>query len=180
MDYKMTFAMSEESSIILEGGISATMIAFLQKAVLRMIPYALPALVLVALDLVYGIKAANHRGEKVRLSTALRRTITKIFSYICWLVLASTIALAFSKEWLEWLVLGVVFANEFLSIIGNYLETKGLEISWKNVNKALFHFGAQKAGLDDTGIDPNSFVQPIKKPKSQPVRNAKGQFTKKK
>lgn len=171
--------MNEEGSLVLEGGISATLIAFLQTAVLRMIPYSLPALVLVALDLVYGIKAANHRGEKVRVSTALRRTITKIFSYICWLVLASTIAIAFSHIWLEWLVLGIVFANEFLSIVGNYLETKGLEISWKNVNRAIFHIGGQKVGVDTTGIDPNGFVQPIKKPKGKPVRNDKGQFVKK-
>lgn len=170
--------MTEESSLVLEGGISATAIAFLQSAVLRMIPYSLPALVLVILDLVYGIKAANYRGEKVRLSTALRRTITKIMSYICWLVLASTIAIAFDHLWLEWLVLGIVFANEFLSIVGNYLETKGLEISWKNVNKALFKWGGQKAGLDTEGIDPNSFVQPIHKPKAKPIRNDKGQFVK--
>ena len=172
--------MTEESSLVIEGGISATAVAFLQSAVLRMIPYSLPALVLVVLDLVYGIKAARYRGEKVRLSTALRRTITKIFSYIAWLILASTIAIAFDHLWLEWLVLGIVFTNEFLSIVGNYLETKGLEISWKALNRAIFHFGAQKAGLDDDGIDPNAFVRPIQKPKYKPMRNDKGQFVSKK
>lgn len=171
--------MTEESSLVLEGGVAATTIAFLQTAVLRMIPYALPSVVLIALDLAYGIKAAKFRGEKVRLSTAMRRTITKTFGYVCWLVLASTMAIAFSQQWLEWAILGLVYANEFASIVGNHLETKGLEISWKNVNKALFHFGAQKAGLDDGGIDPNGFVRPIQKPKYKPLRNAKGQFVKK-
>lgn len=168
--------MTEESQFVLQGGVSATAIAFLQTAVLRMIPYSCPALFLVLLDLIYGIKAARYRGEKVRLSTAIRRTVTKIFSYICWIILASTLAVAFDHTWLEWLVLGLVFANEFASIVANYLETKGLELNWANINKAIFHFGAQKAGLDDDGIDPNGFVRPIQKPKSNPIRNAKGQF----
>lgn len=171
--------MTEESSLVLEGGVAATTIAFLQTAVLRMIPYALPSVVLIALDLVYGIKAANYRGEKVRLSTAIRRTTTKLFGYVCWLILASTLSLAFEQRWLEWAILGLVYANELASIVSNHLETKGLEISWKNVNKAIFHFGAQKAGLDDDGIDPNGFVRPIQKPKYKPLRNSKGQFVKK-
>jgi len=156
------------------------MIAFLQTAVLRMIPYALPSVVLIILDLGFGIKAARYRGEKVRFSTAIRRTVTKLFGYICWLVLASTLALAFEQRWLEWVILGLVYANELSSIVANHLETKGLEISWKAVNRALFHFGAQKAGLDDGGIDPNSFVKPIEKPKYKPMRNDKGQFVSRK
>ena len=172
--------MTEESQFVLQGSVSATAVAFLQTAVLRMIPYSLPALVLVVLDLVYGIKAARYRGERVRFSTAIRRTTTKVFSYICWIILASTLAVAFGHTWLEWVVLGLVFANEFASIISNFLETKGLEVNWKSVNKAIFHLGAQKAGLDASGVDTDGFVRPIQKPKGKPVRNSKGQFVKNK
>lgn len=174
--------MSEESSLVLEGGISATMVAFLQTAVLRMIPYALPSVFLICLDLVYGIKAAKHRGEKVRFSTAIRRTVTKCFGYVCWLILATTISLAFEHQWLEWVILGLVYVNEFASIISNHLETKGLEVNWKSVNRLLFRWGGQKVGVDTDDIDPNALVRPIQKPKSAPIRNAKGQFvsTKKK
>lgn len=168
--------MSEESTLVLEGGVSATLIAFLQNAVLRMIPYSLPALVLVCLDLVYGIQAAKYRGEKVRVSTAFRRTITKTMSYICWLVLATTVAIAFEQRWLEWVILGLVYVNEFGSIIGNYLETKGLEVNWKTVNRLLFKWGSQKAGLDSDGSEADSLVRPIEKPKGKPLRNEKGQF----
>ena len=95
------------------------------------------------------------------MSTAIKRTVTKIFTYICWLVLASTIALSFSKTWLEWLVLSLVYGNEFVSIIGNYLETKGLQINWRSLSRAGFKLGGQKVGLDTEGIDPSTFVQPI-------------------
>lgn len=155
--------MNEESSIILQGGIASTAVAFLQQAVLRMIPYSIAAIPLIILDLYYGIRAAKWRGERIKASTALRRTVTKCFVYVCWLVLASTIALAFEKTWLEWLVLGLVYGNEFLSIVGNYLESKGWQINWKSVSRAGFRIGGQKAGIDTEGIDPTSFIEPINK-----------------
>lgn len=172
--------MTQEGSFILQGGVSSVAVAFLQSAVLRMIPYAVPSIVLIALDLLWGIRAARYRGERVRLSTAFRRSITKAFSYVCWLVLASTCAIAFDHLWIEWVILGLVYVNELASIVGNYLETKGLEISWKNVNRALFKIGGQKAGVDTDGIDPNGFVRPIEKPKYKPIRNAKGQYVSRK
>lgn len=168
--------MSEEHAFVMQGGVSTVAIAFLQQAVLRMIPYAVPSVVLIALDLVYGIKAAKFRKERVSLSTALRRTVTKTFGYVCWLILASTMALAFNQQWLEWTILGLVYTNEFVSIIGNHLETKGLELNWKNINRALFKFGGQKAGLDTDGIDPNGFVKPIESPKSPRQRDEKGRY----
>lgn len=168
--------MTEEGAFVIQGGVSAAAIAFLQQAVLRMIPYAVPSVVLIALDLVYGIKAARYRKERVTLSTAMRRTVTKTFGYVCWLILASTMALAFNQQWLEWAILGLVYANEFASIIGNHLETKGLELNWKNINRAIFHLGGQRAGLDTSGIDPNGFVKPIESPKNPRPRDEHGRY----
>ena len=168
--------MTEEGAFVIQGGVSAAAIAFLQQAVLRMIPYAVPSVVLIALDLVYGIKAAKYRKERVTLSTAMRRTITKTFGYVCWLILASTMALAFGQQWLEWAILGLVYANEFASIVGNHLETKGLELNWKYINRAIFKFGGQRAGVDTDGIDPNSFVKPIESPKNPRQRDEHGRY----
>lgn len=155
--------MTEESSFILQGSVASTAVIFLQTAVLRMIPYSIAAIPLIVLDLVYGIRSAKYRGEKIKMSTAIKKTVTKIFTYICWLVLASTIALSFSKSWLEWVVLGLVYGNEFVSIVGNYLETKGWQINWKSLSRAGFKLGGQKVGLDTNGIDPASFIEPIHK-----------------
>ena len=114
---------------MLQAGVAGAAVAFLQEAVLRMVPYAIIAVPLIILDLVYGIRAARYRKEKIRLSTALRRTVTKILTYVCWIVLSSALALAFEHRWLEWLVFGLVIVNELSSVIGNHLETKGLEVS---------------------------------------------------
>ena len=162
--------MEEEGALILQGGISATMVVFLQTAVLRMIPFAVPAVFLIALDLLYGIRAARHRGERVRVSTAMRRSTTKVFSYLCWIILASTLALSFHRDWLEWVVLGLVYANEMASIMGNYLETKGVNFSFVGFWRWLLRFVVGKAG----GNMEQSDAEDIIKPK----RDAKGRFTK--
>ena len=168
--------MTEESSIILQGSISATAVAFLQAAVLRMIPYAAPSLVIIALDLIYGVKAAKYRGEKVRLSTALRRTTTKVFTYVCWLILASTIALAFDKLWLEWIILGAVYVNELTSVVGNYYETKGLRVSWRGFFNVIIGIFGQKTNTDTSGIDVGNIIEPIE---SEKPRDSKGRFVSK-
>lgn len=166
-----------EKDILLQAGVAGAAVAFLQEAVLRMVPYAIIAIPLIALDLIYGIKAAKYRKERVRVSTAIRKTVTKTFGYACWIILASTLALSFNMAWLEWTILGLVFLNELSSIVGNYLETKGLEISWKAIGAAFSKIFGQKTGIDTEGINPADFVQ--EKPKPKQPRNAKGQFTSK-
>ena len=146
MRQALPLAMTEDSALIVEGSVSATLVALLQTAVLRMIPYAVPGLLLVVLDLAYGIKAARVRGEQVRASTAIRRSLTKVFLYICWLILATTIAIAFEKEWLEWGTLALVYGNEALSIIGNHLESKGLSFSLAAAYRWVLKFFAGKVG----------------------------------
>ena len=165
--------MTEDSALIVEGGASSALVALLQTAVLRMIPYAVPGILLVVLDLAYGIKAAKARGEQVRVSTAIRRSLTKIFLYICWLILATTIAIAFGKVWLEWGTLALVYGNEALSIIGNYLETKGLQFSFAGAYRWVLRIFAGKIGAEMSDEDAGSIIKP-----AQP-RNAKGQFAKK-
>ena len=149
-------AATEDSALIVEGGVSAALVTLLQTAVLRMIPYAVPGLFLVLLDLVYGIRAAKQREEKVRVSTAIRRTTTKVVTYVCWLILATTIAIAFEKDWLEWGMLGLVYANEFLSIVGNYLETKGLKFSIAGVYRWFIRWITGKVG---TEADPDEILK---------------------
>lgn len=165
--------MNEQSAFILQGSVSATAIAFLQSAVLRMIPYVVPSIIFIILDLIYGVRAAKCRGERVRLSTAISRTITKTFSYLCWVILASTTALAFSVTWVEWLILFCVYGNEFSSIIGNYLETKGLELSMKDLYRLAFRKGVEKVGIAVDAAEAEGII------KEKQPRDKKGRFVKK-
>lgn len=138
-----------------------------------MVPYAVPGAFLIILDLIHGVRAAKYRGERVRLSTAINRTMTKTFSYVCWIILASTLALAFKVDWVEWLVLGLVYANELISIIGNYLETKGMELSLANLYRWAFKKAGEKVGMTVEDAEAEGII------KEKQPRDAKGRFVKK-
>ena len=159
----------------MQSSISATAVVFLQEAVLRMIPYSVPALFLIALDLLYGVRAAKYRGEKVRISTTIRRSVTKCFSYVCWIIIASTLALAFKKDILEWVVLGVVYFNEMASIVGNYLQTKGIEFSFVGFYRWLLKVIAGKAGEAMDSAEAEGIIIG----KEGKARDKKGRYTKK-
>lgn len=167
--------MEEEGALVMQSSISATAVVFLQEAVLRMIPYSVPALFLIALDLLYGVRAAKYRGEKVRVSTAIRRSVTKCFSYVCWIIIASTLALAFKKDILEWVVLGVVYFNEMASIVGNYLQTKGIEFSFVGFYRWLLKVIAGKAGEAMDSAEAEGIIIG----KDGKARDKKGRYTKK-
>lgn len=154
--------MTEESALIVESSVSATLVLLLKTAVLRMIPYALPGLALIAIDLIVGCQAARARGEKVRASTAIRRTLVKIFLYICFLILATTLAISFGRSWLEWGTLGLLYANEFLSVVGNYLETKGIQFSIAGVYRAVVKWLTGKVGVD---VEPGDIIKEDEQPK---------------
>lgn len=49
------------ASTVLQGGISVAAVAFLHSALTHMIPYAIAAIPLILLDLLWGIRAAKYR-----------------------------------------------------------------------------------------------------------------------
>ena len=165
-------------STITASGIATASIIFFREAVTNMVPWLFCAIPLILLDLNFGVKAAKYRKETVRFSRAFRRTFGKIVEYFAWVTFAATASLAFEVKWVEFVVLGAVYANELASILGNYLETRGLKVNWKYVADTIFKLGGQKVGVDASDVDSSQFIEPINKPK--PGRNEKGQFVSKK
>lgn len=183
---KTTPDIGATTNSVVEGGVVAITIAVLQKTVLAMIPFALPALVLVMLDLHFGIKAARHRYKKykrpedrVTFSKALRGTVGKVFEFAAWLILASSASIAFEKEWIQWATLGLVYVNEIGSIIGNYLCTKDIEFSLLAFLKAVLVYVGRWFGSKLGIVTDDVTFDDVLKPAKQ-GRNAKGQFTSKK
>lgn len=172
---------------VVEGGVATAAVAFLQKTVLTMIPFLIPALFLVILDLNFGIKAAKHRYQKykreadrVTFSRALRGTVGKCFEFLCWIVIASSMTVAFNRDWIQWATLGLVYVNEIGSIIGNYLCTKDIEFSLLAFLKAVLVFIGRWVG-NKLGIvaDDVTFDDVLKPAKKGPKRGKDGRFEKK-
>ncbi|MBQ7911882.1 MAG: phage holin family protein [Clostridia bacterium] len=134
-------------STVAHSGVAVTALAFLHTALLNMVPYLICAIPLIILDCRWGVPAARKRKENVTFSRGFRMVMTKSVDYICWVVVASSLALAFETGWLEWLILGAVMGNEIISIVGNYLYVKkDVELSWENFYRWVFKAGAEKMG----------------------------------
>jgi len=92
-------------------------------------PWLLCGMVLVFVDLRFGIKAARKRGEKVRTSRMWRRTFNKMVDYLCWVTLAEvcsrTFGIAIGAPIVSMTMLFIIYGIEVSSCVNNYLEYKG-------------------------------------------------------
>lgn len=115
------------------------------------------ALLIVFVDLRFGIRAAKKRGETIRTSRAIRRTVNKIVDYVCWILLAGVIGEAFGEPFgiplLPLIVLLVVFGCEINSCFSNYFESRGQKLK---VN--IFKLFAKKTDI----IEPETLDKPNK------------------
>ena len=142
-----TMSFSEEistSGAIAQGGASAVFIAFFQDTLQIMIPYLIVTFAIVVLDCIYGIKASIKRGEHIRPARAIRRTVSKLFEYICWIIVAATLSLAVKWGPLQYIILSIPIGIELLSIMQNFLFIKGKRIQGLNIFKIV----GEKIGTD--------------------------------
>lgn len=141
--------MQSTESALLQGGTSVVMTAFLSEVIADMLPFLIVAIIVILVDLIFGIRAAQHRKEEVRYSRAFRRTVSKMFEYVCWVTLSSSLAVAFKFPALEWIILGAVILNEIVSIASNWCEVHGIRIKGLNLPKII----GEKVGVDLSDIE---------------------------
>ena len=118
-------------------GATATVISPLVDFYGKLLPFCLLAILLVAIDSRFGIKASKKRGETIRTSRAIRRAINKFVDYICWITLAGmlgqTFGVVFHIPLLSMIVLLVVYTIELSSIFNNYFFYKGLNFKFNGL-----------------------------------------------
>lgn len=138
------------------GGVFAATLSPLIDGWQGMLIWIVVAFVLIVADLRFGIEASQARGEKIRTSRAIRRTINKFVDYLCWVsiawVLGGSFGHLFGIPLLPAVVMLGVCAIELSSIISNYFESKGIHKHF-NVWKALlkhFHKEEYEDCLEDT------------------------------
>ena len=119
-------------SEVTQGSVALLCIAFMRDTIVDMIPYLFVAGALILTDLVFGVRASVKKGQEVRVSRMIRRTLGKSFEYLCWIMVSSSLSVAFEAEFIEYIILGVVAVNELISILSNwsYLRGKTITINW--------------------------------------------------
>lgn len=119
----------QERNII--GGFAAAVLSPFVEGWQRIIWFLILAIILILGDLRFGIAAAKKRGEHIRPSRAIRRSLNKLVDYICWLSIATVVGVNFGSVFclplLSVIIMAVVCVIELSSIIDNYLEYKGIK-----------------------------------------------------
>ncbi len=124
--------------------IAGTVVSYSQTVAEKALLWVLPCVFAVFVDLIYGIKAANYRKERVTFSSALRRTGSKLLGYSCWIIMAVACQLAFGVRWMTPTLMGIVLFIEFCSIMCNVLEPKGKTIN----SNAIIRWIAKRLGTE--------------------------------
>ena len=115
--------------------IFSTLMAMLGAAIAdfysHLAPWLLLGAVTIIVDLRFGIKAAKARGEKVRTSRAIRRTLNKSIDYLGIVTLAEMLSRTFGVSLgvpvVSMGMLFIIYGIEVSSILNNYFEYKGLK-----------------------------------------------------
>lgn len=147
-------ATSEEGSIAT--GVIATALAPFVDDWPKLLGWLVVALVLIVVDLRFGLEAAKKRGETIKRSRAARRTINKSVDYLMWITLSYVIGKNFGDPFglptLSYIMLAIVYAVELESIFANYFAAHGVHKRF-NVFKfiaAIFHTPAFEESIEDT------------------------------
>ena len=119
----------QERNII--GGVTASVLSPFIEGWQQMLWFLILAIILILGDLRFGIAAAKKRGERIRPSRAVRRSINKLVDYICWLSIATVVGINFGTVFdvplLSVIIMAIVCIIELSSIVDNYLEYKGIK-----------------------------------------------------
>lgn len=124
-------------TVIVQGGTTTLLAAYFYQAIYVMIPYLIAAIIIIGVDLYFGILAARYHREQVRFSRAIRRTFNKVCEYFCWVMLSATLSISFNAVWLQYVILSVVMGNELTSVFSNYCEAHGKRIKGFNIFKII-------------------------------------------
>ncbi len=142
----------EERNIIT--GVAATTLSGIYEFAVPLRWLLLLGVVLIITDLRFGLRASRKRGDTIRTSRAIRRTVNKMVDYICWVLLAGTLGAAFGESIgvhiLPVVVMVVIYGVEINSCFSNYFESRGARLKVD-----IFKWIARKADIIEVEEDKN-------------------------
>lgn len=143
----------QERNVI--SGATATVLSPFVDGWESIIVWLIVAFVLILADLRFGVEASRKRGEKIRGSRVIRRTVNKMIDYICWVSVAWVLGQSFGKIFniplTAAIIMLIVCLIEISSIVDNYFEYKGVNKKfnvWKFFSK-LFKISAIEESIEE-------------------------------
>lgn len=137
--------------VVAGAGLTTTLLLFFENSLEKMIPYFFICIVVIGLDLWFGLQAAKTRKEDVRISRAIRRTVGKVFEYFAWAVLASSLSVATGYDIIQTGLMLIVIGIECISIFQNWLTIKKGKAVTVDLPSVVENVISDKLGADVRG-----------------------------
>ena len=135
---KTLMAILNDPVMVFLSSLVGTAVAYyLQNTALQAFYWFIPCLAVIFADLVAGIKAAMFRGETVRFSGAMRRTLNKCMCYASWIICCVALNERYSTSLCAYIGIGIIFIIEGISFVSNLLEPHGIKLSIKGILKII-------------------------------------------
>lgn len=126
---KVNQPMKQTTLQTIPGGFSIIVSNFIASSLEEIIPWLITSAAVVLCDLVCGLRKSYLMGERVRFSSAIRRTMGKMVTYFAFVVMVVMVNIASGHEWrIDVYACLLVCFIEFCSVISNILRPKGIEL----------------------------------------------------
>lgn len=139
----------DTTSLVSQGAaisVVSTLNTNLGAILLDMLPFCYVAIPLIILDLYYGRKKAKYQFENkittipCTLRKSIKMTIQKVFNYISWIFLSTSLSAAFAMPSIVYIIMAIIYGLEVFSLLDKYFESKGIIIDEIGMLKLLFKF----------------------------------------
>lgn len=122
---------ASKDSLITQGITTGFLSQYLYQTYVAVLPWLLPCIPLIILVCKYGRAKAKLNGEEVTWGKTIKMAINKVFNYICWIMIACTLSLAFQKNSITFVIMAIVYGLEVLKLILRYVQSHGYEVNEK-------------------------------------------------
>ena len=136
------------NSDAVHGGFAAIVGSIYERGVEEAVPWLI-AMVCVVVDLFAGVRCAWIMGERIRWSTVVRRALSKLITYISFVVCVVMINVASNTEFdiAKWACL-FICAVEGFSVAENIIKPHGYSINLQALAKSI----GKRYGVDTDGV----------------------------
>lgn len=130
----LTETVKDETMNTVCGVASAVLPLFIRDTLSHMIPWLIATFAVILCDLAFGIRKSMMMKEKIRFSTAVRRTMGKTVTYFAFVCTVCAVEVASGESYGidKWSCLVVCFV-ELSSILSNILKPKGYSLNLKEL-----------------------------------------------
>lgn len=117
------------TSLLTQGVTTGFLAQYLYHTYIAVLPWLIPCIPLIILVCKYGRANAETKGEEVTWCKTIKMAVNKMFNYICWIMIACTLSIAFDCQSITLLIMAVVYGLEVMKCILRFVQSQGYDVN---------------------------------------------------